>query len=402
MNVKTTLPLRLKYPTPDGGLARMSFGPLVKLHYFPRTLVRNALDSDCDWSLNRRHARHHHDDCFGPTPFFPHLLYSLSRGDLQKHRKVWHDGFIRMRHVNSKVYLQSEDGHTLAESFIKISASRAQPERSPDRLNYAKVHAEFCLDEDEEIVFDPVEDSELRPSSYAARIVNLVSLETENVPLHPALNPKARQDLHKRKMEYLDQTIQQFTKRGKPGCTSPETKQLSSDPATSSSLTPLPPASRRKISGFQSRPFNSPLMNKSMPSSSTAKPSLEPLRPPLSIHKSRPTVVPPPPQSHAEPQMEIDPHHIESSNDEPALQEDSSSSSPPHPVHSRPSNRPALQPKLNLQQKAQLPKTAQSSGQSAGPNRLPESSSSSSSTTRVSEQKTLKINWDSFFMAAKP
>jgi hypothetical protein len=336
--------------------------------------------------------------------------------------------------VNSKVYLQSEDGHTLAESFIKISASRAQPERSPDRLNYAKVHAEFCLDEDEEIVFDPVEDSELRPSSYAARIVNLVSLETEvcmcvcvcsshldhhrrlifpvlnraehvytqNVPLHPALNPKARQDLHKRKMEYLDQTIQQFTKRGKPGCTSPETKQLSSDPATPSSLTPLPPASRRKISGFQSRPFNSPLMNKSMPSSSTAKPSLEPLRPPLSIHKSRPAVVPPPPQSHAEPQMEIDPHHIESSNDEPALQEDSSSSSPPHPVHSRPSNRPALQPKLNLQQKAQLPKTAQSSGQSAGPNRLPKSSSSSSSTTRVSEQKTLKINWDSFFMAAKP
>lgn len=86
--------------------------------------------------------------------------------------------------MNSKVYLISEEGHTLAESFMKLPASRAHPESSPDRLNYLKVHPEFCLDEDEEIVFDPVEDSQLRPSSYAARIVNLVRTESEVCLIH--------------------------------------------------------------------------------------------------------------------------------------------------------------------------------------------------------------------------
>ncbi|KAA1089527.1 protein with putative role during mitosis [Puccinia graminis f. sp. tritici] len=308
--------------------------------------------------------------------------------DLQKHRKVWHDGFIRMRHVNSKVYLISEDGHTLAESFIKISTSRAQPESNPDRLNYMKVHPKFSLDEDEQIEFDPVEDSELRPSSYMARIVDLVKVETENVPLLPPLNTKARQDLHKRKMEYLDQTIQQFSKRPKPG-SSPQTSQLS-DPITPS--TPIPSASRRKMTGFEARPFNSPLINKSKQSNSFDTPAFERFRPPpltKPITSHAPHL-----QSRSEPQIDDNQDNEDETQliDEPDPKENYSP-----PLQPRPRNHPPPQPKAKPQKTDDPPRPKDPLIESSKLKNLPASSSS-----RVSDQKTLKVNWDSFFLAAKP
>ncbi|KNZ53877.1 hypothetical protein VP01_3110g2, partial [Puccinia sorghi] len=340
--------------------------------------------------------------------------------DLKKQRKVWHDGKERLvfffdriagvallkllfaiqgsfgcaMSVNSKVYLISEEGHTLAESFMKLPASRAHPESSPDRLNYLKVHPEFCLDEDEEIVFDPVEDSQLRPSSYAARIVNLVRTESENVPLLPSLNTKARQDLHKRKMEYLDQTIKQFSKRPKPA-PSPQTSHLS-DPSVPS--TPIPSSSRPKISGFE-RPFNSPLMHRSSKQSEAIhKPVVLKRPPPSRLTKIRPSVVPPPQSDTSEPQLEKDPHHVPGSQPnfkDPVSKHDSFSSPSVQP---RPRTDPPLHSKTTPRH------VEQSKCQADDPSkpRHHHPSSASSSSSRVSSQKTLKVDWDSFFLAAKP
>ncbi|OAV88923.1 hypothetical protein PTTG_28877 [Puccinia triticina 1-1 BBBD Race 1] len=298
--------------------------------------------------------------------------------DLQKHRKVWHDGFIRMRHVNSKVYLISEGGHTLAESFMKLSSSRAQPASNPDRLNYMKVHPEFSLDEDEQIEFDPAEDSELRPSSYMARIVELVKVEAENVPLLPPLNTNARQDLHKRKMEYLDQTIQQFSKRPKPG-SSPQAPPLS-DPITPS--TPVPAASRRKMAGFESRPFNSPLLNKSRQAEPTHSPALERLRPP-SIARPTPSVV-----SRSEARIEDPVDRRLPDSPGPKAR----GSSPP--LRPRPRTHPAAPPP---QPKLPPPRPKHPPTHPSTPRAAP-----SSSSARVSNHKPLKVDWDSLFQAAKP
>ncbi|WAQ90238.1 hypothetical protein PtA15_12A225 [Puccinia triticina] len=298
--------------------------------------------------------------------------------DLQKHRKVWHDGFIRMRHVNSKVYLISEGGHTLAESFMKLSSSRAQPASNPDRLNYMKVHPEFSLDEDEQIEFDPAEDSELRPSSYMARIVELVKVEAENVPLLPPLNTNARQDLHKRKMEYLDQTIQQFSKRPKPG-SSPQAPPLS-DPITPS--TPVPAASRRKMAGFESRPFNSPLLNKSRQAEPTHSPALERLRP-SSIARPTPSVV-----SRSEARIEDPVDRRLPDSPGPKAR----GSSPP--LRPRPRTHPAAPPP---QPKLPPPRPKHPPTHPSTPRAAP-----SSSSARVSNHKPLKVDWDSLFQAAKP
>ncbi|KNE90430.1 hypothetical protein PSTG_16134 [Puccinia striiformis f. sp. tritici PST-78] len=314
--------------------------------------------------------------------------------DIQKQRKIWHDGFIRMRHVNAKVYLLAEDGHTLAESFMKLSSSRAQPESNPDRLNYSKVHSEFCLDEDEEIEFDPVEDSETRPSSYMARIVDFVKVELENVPLLPPLNTKARQDLHKRKMEYLDETIQQFSKRTKPG-SSPHTSQLADAIPPS---TPIPSASKRKMPGFETRQFNSPLMNRSKQSSSIDTPTLARFRPPPTTKPTPNTV--PRLQYRQEPQCVDDQHQkvdTQYTSDGRVHKDDSS----PPPVQPRSPNNPPSPPKTNPFKVDDRPRSEDPPINPSKHKNLSPSVSSSSS-NRVSNHKTLKVNWDSFFQAAKP
>ncbi|KAI9611215.1 hypothetical protein KEM48_004598 [Puccinia striiformis f. sp. tritici PST-130] len=295
--------------------------------------------------------------------------------DIQKQRKIWHDGFIRMRHVNAKVYLLAEDGHTLAESFMKLSSSRAQPESNPDRLNYSKVHSEFCLDEDEELnstrgmlsyssglILSLVQCARLNAAHHRNHTDTNLTIR-QNVPLLPPLNTKARQDLHKRKMEYLDETIQQFSKRTKPG-SSPHTSQLADAIPPS---TPIPSASKRKMPGFETRQFNSPLMNRS---------------------------------NSQEPQCVDDQHQkvdTQYTSDGRVHKDDSS----PPPVQPRSPNNPPSPPKTNPFKVDDRPRSEDPPINPSKHKNLSPSVSSSSS-NRVSNQKTLKVNWDSFFQAAKP
>ncbi|KAI8456044.1 hypothetical protein BY996DRAFT_6997057 [Phakopsora pachyrhizi] len=118
--------------------------------------------------------------------------------DLQKHKKVWHDGFVKLHHKNSKIYLISEDGHPLAERFLKVSSvriSRCLPNSdrgensknsassSPGSTSTAQFQQQlpdgFELFEDEEIDFDGIEDSEARNLAYLARIEKLDKIEKE-------------------------------------------------------------------------------------------------------------------------------------------------------------------------------------------------------------------------------
>lgn len=350
--------------------------------------------------------------------------------DIQKHRKVWHDGVLRMRHMNSKVYLLSQDGHPLAECFLKVSPSRFRvTQGESDRMTYMKVPSEFRLDEDEEVEFDPLEDSEVRSCSYIARIVDLIKVEIEEVPSLTSLNLKTRQELHKRKMEYLDQTILQLSKRSKPA-PHPQTSPMSNSICP---LTPVPSSSRRQTGGFQTRPFNSPLIDRSKPSHSvypSTTPSkalrnfsIEPCDDKLkrSIPKSKGPLINKSKSSHPINQSIKTSQPIHDPSIEPCGDElDQSilksqgplinkfkpshsinqSTKPSHPLHNtsvEPCDHKFKRPiaKLeaenkNLESDVQLDESIQ-----------PDCKQQPSSLDRISRRKTLKIDWDSFFESAK-
>ncbi|MBW0536827.1 hypothetical protein O181_076542 [Austropuccinia psidii MF-1] len=212
--------------------------------------------------------------------------------DTHKIKKVWHDGFFKMRHMNSKIFLISQDGKILAEDFLKISSDRLSFFNKDDQTfdqedearngergqtAYLKIPNQFRLDEDEEINLNQIEDSETTSSSFMVRIIDLLSIDEEKLPVVNHLSSKCRQELQKRKMEYLDQNIKLLAKRSKPNTDVTTTIMTPSKPPSTHfdpSQHPIPSSSssKRKAVQFETRPFTSPLIQKSTP---IRKPPLE-------------------------------------------------------------------------------------------------------------------------------
>lgn len=149
-------------------------------------------------------------------------------------------GEVRFHHVNSKAYLYSDRSERLAETFVKNASRRSRLTSQPNAGPSCQLPDTFVLSEDEEIEFNQVEDDhQLRASCYLAQITNLIEVGYKVLPVATPLNPQARQESTKRKMEFLDEHIKQSakSKRSHP-----------SDASTSKTVLPITPA--------RSRPYN--------------------------------------------------------------------------------------------------------------------------------------------------
>ncbi|KAH9809426.1 hypothetical protein DFH28DRAFT_556582 [Melampsora americana] len=205
--------------------------------------------------------------------------------DVHKNKKVWHDGEVRFHHANSKAYLYSERSERLAETFVKAASRRSRLTSQPNAGPSCQLPDTFVLTEDEEIEFNQVEDDhQLRASCYLAQITNLIDVGYKVLPVATPMNPQARQESTKRKMEFLDEHIKQSTKsrRSRPSDASISKPVLPTTPARSPSDNDTSPPKaidslrKRMITPLQSKPlqnnllvqpFHSPLLNRSAPRS---------------------------------------------------------------------------------------------------------------------------------------
>ncbi|EGG07511.1 uncharacterized protein MELLADRAFT_71680 [Melampsora larici-populina 98AG31] len=239
--------------------------------------------------------------------------------DVYKNKKVWHDGEVRLHHVNSKAYLYSDRSDRLAETFVKAASRRSRLTSQPNAGPSCQLPDTFALTEDDEIEFNQVEDDhQLRASCYLAQIVNLIEVGYKVLPVATPINPQARQESSKRKMEFLDEHIKQSVKSKRPhpsnASTSKPVPQITparSRPHNDTHTSPLKAIDslrKRMITPLQAmplqnallaQPFHSPLRNRSAAPSeldscpSHDTPSRNPFRPrpqidqPISPHGSR-------------------------------------------------------------------------------------------------------------------
>ncbi|KAG0144747.1 hypothetical protein CROQUDRAFT_672178 [Cronartium quercuum f. sp. fusiforme G11] len=196
--------------------------------------------------------------------------------DVKKNKKVWHDGQVRLHHVNSKAYLYSERSERLAESFLKVAACRSYSNDRATTGASCQIPEQFELMEDEEIEFDEVEDShQLRAGQFLAQIVALIGIEHKVLSIATPSEFKSHQEHQKRRMEFLDEQIKQFDKpkRRRPSSPSTSSESLSATTSTpsrtekdahTSPTKPISTLRKRALTPFQSKPFQSPLLHRTV------------------------------------------------------------------------------------------------------------------------------------------